>query len=140
MEEKMYGYFYFRGKSDESQHVRLTHREVIDLHSFYYHLGILSDKFKNCPTRIKFVDELYQNFSKYNQLPTSVLVILDDTIPEQQNNVCFIKNKYSHKLMRQIFSSLGYQITDISTKTFIQKESFFRKKKVSKWSTYIAHR
>lgn len=140
--DKMYGYFYFRGKADESQHVRLMHREVIDLHSLFYHLGILSEKFSNSPTKRRFIDELFQNFSRYNnKLPHSVVVILD-TIPDSQpeQDYIFIQGMYSHKIMRQIFSYLGYQIDDITTKTIVKRSPFFKKKEVSKWASYIAHR
>lgn len=143
--EKMNSYFYFRGKSDENQHVRLTHREIIDQYSLFYHLGILSEKFKNRPTRISFIDELYHNFMQYNRLPNSIVVILNtedfqDCDTTSTDYTLFIQNRYSHKIMRQIFSCLGYDITEHTSKIFIEQDDSNKIKEISKWTSFVVSR
>ena len=145
--EKLYSHFYFRGKADERNHVRLIHREIIDQYSLFYRLGILSEQFKNCPTKMAFLSELYSNFFRYDRLPSCIFVVLnsDDSdinayVPHPNEYTMFIKNKYSHKLMRRVLLRLGYTINFVTSETFYEKSGFLKKKEVSRWSTFLIHR
>lgn len=146
----MNSYFFTRGQFDEVNHVRLKNREVIDLYSLYYKLGILSERFVNAPKRKMFVDELIQAFDKLDTLPASLVVIprfanlTDYDISEIRTflseEYILLQHKYSHKIMRRIFSELGYNIVDIAFETITQKVGLFRKEKINKWSNFTISR
>ena len=148
--KKMNSYFFTRGQFDEVNHVRLKNREVIDLYSLYYKLGILSERFVNAPKRKMFVDELMQAFDKLDTLPASLVVIprfdnlTDYDISEIRTflseEYILLQHKYSHKIMRRIFSELGYNIVDIAFETITQKVGLFRKEKINKWSNFTISR
>ena len=148
--KKMNSYFFTRGHFDEVNHVRLKNREVIDLYSLYYKLGILSERFVNAPKRKMFVDELIQAFDKLDTLPASLVVIprfanlTDYDISEIRTflseEYILLQHKYSHKIMRRIFSELGYNIVDIAFETITQKVGLFRKEKINKWSNFTISR
>ncbi len=148
--KKMNSYFFTRGQFDEVNHVRLKNREVIDLYSLYYKLGILSERFVNAPKRKMFVDELIQAFDKLDTLPASLVVIprfanlTDYDISEIRTflseEYILLQHKYSHKIMRRIFSELGYNIVDIAFETITQKVGLFRKEKINKWSNFTISR
>ena len=150
MNSYYFTYFFTRGQFDEVNHIRLKNREVIDLYSIYYKFGILSERFKNSPKRKMFLDELIQAFDKLDTLPASIVVIprfdnlSDHDISEIRTflseEYILLQHKYSHKIMRRIFSELGYTISDVTFETVTQKVGLFQKEKINKWSNFTVSR
>ena len=69
---------------------------VISNTSCFYRLGVLSEKYQKCPTRLKLIKELCREFSFYSELPNLAVITL--------------KHNYSHRLLKRTMEELGYHI------------------------------
>lgn len=89
-------YYFELGKQDASKfkgHVKAT---VEADNSCFYRLGVLSERYKDCPKRLSLIEELYREFSFYNELPNHVVITL--------------KHDYSHRLLKRTMNNLGYHV------------------------------
>lgn len=96
--EKLISYFYSRGQIDESQKLCFINKTIIDQFTLFYRLGVLSEKFKNCPKRLLLIEELYREFSKHSRLQNYTNILL--------------RNHYSHRLIRNILKEINYHILE----------------------------
>lgn len=87
-------YFYRCGREDVKQNVQKANRNIVDIYSLYYQLGVLTERFQNCPTKLQLLEELKEEFSQYYVLPNSLKLSL--------------KNHYSHRLLKKMLNTISY--------------------------------
>ncbi len=91
-------FFYSYGQDNERNRGSKPLISVFNNISAFYRLGVLSEKYKNCPTRIRLINELCREFSlcKHQDLPNLLDISLE--------------GHYSHRLLKQIMEETGYHI------------------------------
>lgn len=91
-------FFYQSGQDDERERGFNPLVTVSYDVSAFYRLGVLSVRYKNCPTRLRLVHELCREFSlcKHKDLPNLLDISLD--------------GHYSHRLLKQVMEDTGYHI------------------------------
>ena len=89
-------FFYLSGQDDERNRGNKPLISVSNNISAFYRLGVLSEKYKNCPTRIRLINELCREFSlcKHQDLPNLLDISLE--------------GHYSHRLLKQIMEETGF--------------------------------
>ena len=91
-------FFYSSGQDDERNRGTKPLVTVSNSLSAFYRLGVLSVRYRNCPTRIRLIVELCREFSlcKHNDLPNFLVISLE--------------GHYSHRLLKQTMEEIGYHI------------------------------
>lgn len=87
-------YFLKLGEKDErnpNNFVPLEHNL-----SIFYRIGRLTERYRNCPTKLQLLNELIHIFDSYENVPNFIDV--------------FLKHHYSNRLLKVIMEELGYRI------------------------------
>lgn len=93
--ENVVSSFFQKGIDDEVKYGKKFTSSTLELYPMY-RLGRLEERYKNCPTKKQLLEELSEQLEKYDFSPNIIGL--------------YVRNKYSHRLLRRVLLAMGYRI------------------------------